>query len=290
MLGKVVIVTGANRGIGKETAKVLAQKGAKVILACRDLKNANEARNEIIASSGNEKVTAMKLDLGSLDSVRDFVRKFTSNETRLDVLINNAAAVGLQNKRTADGLQQEMQINHFGPFLLTILLLDILKKSAPSRVVVVSSRWHASGKIELDNVDYQRYYPGFRRAYQDAKLANALFSRELAKRLHGSGVTCNCLHPGVVNTGIRARLPGIFNFFFSLVYKGITITVEEGAATSVFLASSEEVQSVSGKYFVDGKQTEMAKNAQDPKVAAELFDECARLVKLTPRELEVLRQ
>ncbi|XP_065335005.1 retinol dehydrogenase 14-like [Cloeon dipterum] len=285
---KVVIVTGSNRGIGKETARRLAAKGAKVILACRDLKGANSARFEIIESTKNQRVEVMKLDLASLQSVRDFVKEFNHSNDRLDVLINNAAAVGLENRQTADGLQQELQINHFGPFLLTILLLDVLKQSAPSRVVMVSSRWHRNGKIDLDNVNYENNFPGFKRCYQDAKLANVLFSNELAKRLSGTGVTCNSLHPGVINTDIRKRLPKLINFFFCLLYRHLTKTLEEGADTSVYLASSPEVQNVSGKFFFECKLTEMGKNAKDENLAAKYFDECIHLVMLTPPELTAL--
>ncbi|CAB3388868.1 Hypothetical predicted protein [Cloeon dipterum] len=244
--GKVVIVTGSNTGIGKETARDLARRGARVYLACRDLSRGKAARSGIIESTGNHNVEVLKLDLGSLASVRQFVQEFLSKEKQLDVLVNNAAATGLENKLSKDGLQQEMQINHFGPFLLTVLLLDVLKKTRSSRIVTVSSLAHKYGTIDFANLNCEKAFPGGAKLYSNAKLANVLFANELARKLEGTGVTSNSLHPGVVKTEIGRRIPlpivlhkllgYVTAFFFKNEY--------EGAQTSIHLAVSEEVEGI----------------------------------------------
>ncbi|KAF4530749.1 hypothetical protein B566_EDAN007971 [Ephemera danica] len=162
MDGKTVIVTGSNTGIGKETALELAKRGARVILACRDPKRGTQAKDDIVLKAGNKNVYFLQLDLSSLKSVRNFVAEVKRREKQLHVLINNAAAAGVPNRRTADDLQQEMQINHFGPFLLTILLIDLLKSSAPSRVVILSSLAHKFAKLELDNLNNERWHSDMR--------------------------------------------------------------------------------------------------------------------------------
>ncbi|XP_059474760.1 retinol dehydrogenase 11-like [Neocloeon triangulifer] len=288
MDGKVVVVTGANTGIGKETARDLARRGARVYLACRDLTRGSSARMEIIESTGNKNVEVLKLDLGSLASVRDFVKELKSRETRLDVLVNNAAATGLENKLSRDGMQQEMQINHFGPFLLTVLLIDVLKKSSPSRVVTVSSMAHKFGKIELDNLNCEKSFPGGGKLYCHAKLANVLFANELARRLDGTGVSSNSLHPGVVKTEIGRRLPSfvkhIFGFLIGFAFKN----ANEGAQTTIHLAVSEEVGGVTGRYFVDCKDAKMSSDAQNHELAKKLWEKCVQLVKLAPEEISLL--
>ncbi|CAB3363556.1 Hypothetical predicted protein [Cloeon dipterum] len=285
--GKVVIVTGSNTGIGKETARDLAKRGARVYLACRDLSRGQAAQREIIESTGSHQVEVLKLDLGSLASVREFVKQFLSKEKQLDILVNNAAATGLENKLSKDGLQQEMQINHFGPFLLTILLLDVLKKTGSSRIITVSSLAHKMGKIEFDNLNCEKSFPGGTKLYSNAKLANVLFANELARKLEGTGVTSNSLHPGAVKTEIARRLPFLIYkllgygtaFFFKNAY--------EGAQTSIHLAVSDEVQGVTGRYFVDCKESEMSEDAKNQELAKKLWDECVQLVKLTPEEIKL---
>lgn len=193
--GKVVIITGANSGIGKETAIDLAKRGGKIYIACRDKKRGEDAMKEIKEKSESDEIYFLKLDLASIDSIKNFSEEFLNLETNLHILINNAGVMACPRSFTKDGFEMHFGTNHLGHFLLTNLLLDILKASAPSRVVVVSSLFHIVGKIRKNDLFGEKFY--FRWfAYASSKLANILFTRELAKRLAGTGVTANCLHPG----------------------------------------------------------------------------------------------
>ena len=197
--GKVVIVTGANTGIGKATVLDLAKRGGKIYLACRSEEKGIAALNEIKEATGNENLHFLALDLTSLDSVREFSKKFHELETRLDILINNAGLLS-PLERTKEGFEINMGVNHLGHFLLTNLLLDLLKVSAPSRIVVVSSDLHRVGNIDKENFNSDKSFAGSVRAYGNSKLANILFTRKLSKMLQGTGVTVNSLCPGAVNT------------------------------------------------------------------------------------------
>lgn len=199
--GKVVIITGANTGIGKETAIDLARRGGKIYIACRDLKRGGDALIDIRKESKSEDVHFLQLDLSSLDSVREFSKKFHQLESKLHVLINNAAVMGCPRTLTKDGFEMQFGTNHLGHFLLTNLLLDLLKAGAPSRIVVVSALLHKRGEIKRDDLMGDISY-GKQAAYCHSKLANNLFSHELARKLQGTGVTSNSLHPGVINTEI----------------------------------------------------------------------------------------
>ena len=195
--GKVVIITGANSGIGKETAIDLAKRGGKIYIACRDQTRGEEALTEIRAASKSENVFILHLDLASLDSVREFSRKFHELESKLHILINNAGVMACPKSFTKDGFEMHFGTNHLGHFLLTNLLLDVLKAAAPSRIIIVSSLFHIVGKIRKNNLNGESFY--FRWfQYASSKLANIMFTRELAKRLEGTGVTVNALHPGKV--------------------------------------------------------------------------------------------
>ncbi|XP_041563203.1 retinol dehydrogenase 13-like isoform X3 [Drosophila elegans] len=197
--GKVFIVTGANTGIGKETALEIARRGGTVYMACRDMNRCDRARKEIIKETNNQNVFSRELDLSSLESVRQFVAGFKKEQDKLHVLVNNAGVMRCPKMLTKDGFEMQLGVNHIGHFLLTNLLLDVLKKSAPSRIVVLSSLAHTRGAINLADLNSEKSYDeGL--AYSQSKLANVLFTRELAKRLEGSGVTVNALHPGVVDT------------------------------------------------------------------------------------------
>jgi NAD(P)-dependent dehydrogenase (short-subunit alcohol dehydrogenase family) len=254
--GKTVIITGSNTGIGKETALNLAKRGARVIMACRNLQKAETALQEIVQKSGNENVVAKHLDLASLKSVREFSEDVNSNELRLDALINNAGVMCLSTlTRTEDGFEMQMGVNHLGHFLLTNLLLDLLKKSAPSRIVVVSSMGHwmfTKTAFNFENMNGEIAYDKFD-AYGQSKLANILFARELARRLKGTGVTANSLHPGIVASELSRHLPMVMqgnNAIASWFLK----TSEQGAQTSIHLAVSEELEGVTGLYFADCKE------------------------------------
>lgn len=279
MDGKTVLVTGANSGIGKETAREVARRGARVILACRDLQRGQQALDEIISNTGNKNVVLYHLDLSSLKSVRQFAKEIIKTERRLDVLVNNAGVGGTPNKKTADGLHLLMQINHFGPFLLTNLLLDLLERSAPSRVIMVSSMLHWYSKLSLDNLNCENSFEHMM-AYKDSKLANILTANELARKLEGTGVTVNSLHPGGVQTDILRRLQSPYKQISDFIFGYFLKDVVEGAQTSIHLAVSEKVEGVTGKYFEDCKETQPSDAALDQDLARKLWDKSEQLVKL----------
>ncbi|XP_011180062.2 retinol dehydrogenase 12 isoform X2 [Zeugodacus cucurbitae] len=274
--GKVVIITGANSGIGAETALDMAKRGARVYMACRDMAKCERVRQRIISETRNDEVYALKLDLASMNSIREFVIEFKKRETRLDILINNAGIMGCPRMLTKDGFEMQIGVNHMGHFLLTNLLLDWLKKSTPSRIVVVSSLAHVWGKIKKDDLNSEKNYKP-QKAYSQSKLANILFTRELAKRLTGTGVTVNALHPGVIATDITRNMGGTFlNCFYNFVFKfplwPFTKTIKNGAQTTIYAAIEPELTEVTGKYFSDCKLKEVAKHAQDDELAAWLWN------------------
>lgn len=279
MSGQVVIVTGANSGIGYATALELARRGARVIAACRDDVKGRTAVESIIRATKNKSVKYIHLDLSSLASVRKFVEIFKSTEAKLDVLINNAGASGMGKEKTADGIVRDMQVNHFGPFLLTLLLVPILKKSAPSRVINVSSVLHKFGTIE--NINEERRY-GYFQVFCNSKLCNVLFSNELARRLEGTGVDVNSLHPGQVNTCLYKSTA--FEKLRSLILYTFFKSPEEGAQTSLYLAVSDECDQVTGKYFADCEESNMSLKAQDELLAKRLWKMSEELVRIKPEE------
>ncbi len=281
--GKTVLITGANSGIGKETALDLARRGARVIMACRDLQKAEVALKEIVEKSRNSNIMVKHLDLASLKSVRDFAEDINNNEPQLDVLINNAGVAYVsQLTKTQDNFEMAMGINHLGHFLLTNLLLDLLKKSAPSRIVVVSSSAHQLYKSEFnfENINSELFYNRFG-AYCQSKLANILFSKELAKHLEGSDVTVNSLHPGViVEAELLRYTPYIFQMGASYLMRPFGKTAEQGAQTTIHLAVSKDVEGVSGLYFMDCAITTPSKAAQDDQAARKLWEISKNLVGL----------
>jgi retinol dehydrogenase 12 len=202
---KVVIVTGSNCGLGKFTAVELAKRGGKIYLACRNEEKAMTAMNEIKSISGNDNIHFLKLDLASLASVREFSKKFHQLETRLDVLVNNGGLLS-PKARTQDGFEMNMGVNHLGHFLLTNLLLDLLKKSTPSRVVVVGSDLHRIASIRKQDFNCDKSFPGTWMGYSNSKLANMIFARELSKKLEGTGVTVNSCCPGPVASDVNRNL------------------------------------------------------------------------------------
>ncbi|XP_055690735.1 retinol dehydrogenase 11-like [Lutzomyia longipalpis] len=274
MDGKVVIVTGANVGIGKETALDLAKRGAKVYLACRNPQRAESARQEIVEKSNNVNVFTLELDLASMESIRNFVDKFKVQEHHLDVLVNNAGFYG-PLERTKDGFEMQIGVNHLGHFLLTNLLLDILKNSAPSRIVVVSSDLYALGRIKKYDLNSEKSYNKYA-AYCQSKLANMLFTRVLARRLKGSGVTVNCLHPGIVKSSLRRndRVLACIMQPFALFYR----SPQMGAQTSIMLAVDPDLEKVSGKYFSDCREATPYRIGRDDEMAEWLWTESVRLV------------
>ena len=280
MEGKTVIVTGANSGIGKETARKIASMGARVIMACRNLETAKDAHDDIMKTSGNNNVVLKKLDLSSQQSVRDFAADINKTEKQLHVLVHNAGmALSFFGKQSVDGVELTMATNHYGPFLLTHLLIDLLKKTAPSRIVIVASELYKWSSVNLNNLNPVNVKPAAY-LYYVSKFANIYFCRELAKRLEGTGVTANCLHPGMIDSGIWRNVPFPLNYPMKLSTRGFFKTVEQGAETTIFLATSKDVEGVTGKYYSDCKEAELNAAAQDMEKAAKLWEESKKIVKL----------
>ena len=256
MDGKICLITGANQGIGKETALGLARIGATVVMVSRDRAKGEAALADVRSRSGSANVTLVIADLASFESIRALAKEFLAHHERLHVLVNNAGAYNTTRTLTKDGFETSFGVNHLAYFLVTDLLLDVLKASAPSRIVSVSSTAHVGGKMNFDDLQGEQSYAGAR-AYSQSKLANVLFTYALARRLEGSGVTANALHPGVVRTGFGKNNGGIVGPIFALaqtIARPIFISPEQGAMTTIYLASSPEVEGVTGKYFAKCKE------------------------------------
>ncbi|XP_034489878.1 retinol dehydrogenase 12-like [Drosophila innubila] len=284
--GKVVIVTGCNTGIGKETVLELARRGAKIYMACRDPARCEAARIEIIDRTQNQQLFNRSLDLGSLESVRNFVARFKAEETRLDLLINNAGIMACPRSLTADGYEQQFGVNHLGHFLLTNLLLDRLKQSSPSRIVVVSSAAHIFGRINRDDLMSERKYSKFFGAYSQSKLSNILFTRKLSTLLKDSGVTVNCCHPGVVRTELNRHFagPNWLKSTLKVVSLYLFKTPRAGAQTSLRLALDPSLDGSSGDYYSDCMRFPLMPWARDMDTANWLWRESEKLVGLPPIE------
>ena len=267
LTGKTCLVTGANAGIGLETARGLAEMGATVVMVCRDRERGEAAQREIKQSTGNDAVELMVCDLASQASMRQFAADFKQRHDRLDVLVNNAGVLLRERSLNEDGIESTFAVNHLGYFLVTNLLLDVLKKSSPSRIVNVSSTAHKYGKLDIGGWVAGRDYSAFG-AYSNSKLANVLFTYELARRLQGTGVTANCLHPGGVGTNLFRGLPG----FLQTLIKLVTIGPERGARTSIYLASSPEVEGITGKYFVRRRQQKSSETSRNEEAARRLWE------------------
>ncbi|XP_041483156.1 retinol dehydrogenase 11-like [Lytechinus variegatus] len=281
MDGKTVIITGCNTGIGKETAKDLAKRGARVIMACRNMEKAKAAQLDIIRESGSSNVVVKRLDLASMKSIREFSDEIKREEKSLHVLLNNAAVALCPPSKTEDGFEMQFGTNHLGHFLLTLLLLDLLKTSAPSRIVNVSSLAHEGGKINFDDIMLTKNYNNFG-AYSQSKLANILFTSELARRLKGTGVTCYSLHPGAVETDLLRHRDTynavwtIMLFFIEPFFK----TAEEGAQTSIYCCVDEKAGQETGLYYSDCTVKQLKSHARDDKAARKLWDLSLKLVGL----------
>jgi retinol dehydrogenase 12 len=251
MHGKICLVTGATLGIGKETALGLARLGAHVVIVGRDERRTRETAAWIAEQSGDPQVDVLVADLSLQSEVRRLAAAVNAIYPRLDILINNAGAIFTKREMTAEGFERTWALNHLAEFLLTQLLLDKLKASAPARIVNVASDAHKTGAIDFDNLQGEKKYSGIG-IYSQSKLANIMFTYALARRLAGSGVTANCLHPGVVATGFGHNTPGLVNTLLNLA-RPFLITPQRGAATSIYLASSPDVADVSGEYFAKSK-------------------------------------
>ena len=285
MQGKICMITGANSGIGKATALGLAQMGATVVLVSRDRARGEEAQNEIRAKSGNDAIDLLLGDLSSQQSIRQLAEDFKQRYTRLHVLINNAGTFALTRRETVDGLEMTFAVNVLAPFLLTNLLLDVIKASAPARIVNVSSDSQEANYLKLDDLQVEKHYRPMR-VYSQSKLAVVLFTYELARRLEGTGVTANCLHPGFVATNIAQRdLPLPARLATKLIFRFGT-SPEKGAKTSLYLATSPDVEGVTGKYFEKSVPRKSAPLSYDVSLQQQLWKACAQLTGLTNEALQ----
>jgi len=273
--GKTCLITGATNGIGRVTAVELAGMGAELFLSYRDKTRADETITEIRQNTGNDKIHLLKADLGSQIQVRVAAAEFLATGKPLHVLINNAGLGNTSKTMTADGIETVFAVNHLAYFLLTMLLLDRIKRSAPARIVNVASEAHRFGTINFDDLGGEQRYRMFG-AYCQSKLANILFTYELARRLAGSGVTVNCLHPGGIASGLWTN-NGLLAQLIMKAAKPFLKTPEQGARTTIYLASSDEVEGVTGKYYADCKEKSSNRESYDLSVARRLWELSAQM-------------
>ncbi|MFX1270370.1 MAG: SDR family oxidoreductase [Promethearchaeota archaeon] len=279
MIGKVCIVTGSNSGIGKETALALTGMGATVVMAVRDPQRGEEARAEIIKRTGKDTVDLMLCDLSSTRAIRQFVKEFSHKYNRLDVLINNAGAACHERQVTEDGFERTLAVNYLGPFLLTRELLPLLKRSAPSRVINLSSGLHARAKIDFDDIQSEHNYKGMR-VYESTKLMVLMYTYELARRLEGTGVTANVVLPGFVATNLGANMGGLRNRIMFRLVRPFQINAQKGAETSVYVATSPELESVTGRCFAKSQERLSSEDSYDESVQRKLWDVAESLLDL----------
>lgn len=276
--GKICMVTGATSGIGKVTARELAQMGATVIIVGRNPEKSENAVKQIRRETGNPAVEFMLADLSSQKEIRQLVQDFKKRYGRLHVLVNNAGSIFLAHRESVDGIEMTFALNHLGYFLLTNLLIDALQASAPSRIINVSALLHKWAKINFDDLQNREMYIGVR-AYPQSKLCNLYFTYELARRMEGTGVTANALHPGVVATNL-----GVNDNRFGRVMRRLInfalINPEEGAQTIIYLAASPDAQTVTGKYFVKQKAVSSSQASYNQAVASRLWCVSAELTGL----------
>jgi len=278
--GKTVLVTGATSGIGLEASVALARQGARVIMVGRNQAKTEAARADVASRSGSKEVSYLLADFASQASVRALADAVRSRADRLDVLVNNAGGVNKARTVTADGIETTFAVNHLGYFLLTNLLLDLVVKSAPARVVTVASVGHRRGTLDFEDLGFERGGYSIMRAYSRSKLANILFANELARRRAGSGVTSDSLHPGSVDTNIWSGAPLWAKPIIQVLLRPFFISAEKGGERIVQLAASPELEGVTGKYFEDGKVVDPAPLARDASLATRLWDVSARMVGL----------
>ncbi len=282
MVGRTVLITGGTSGLGKATAIGLAKLGARVAITGRDLRRTEAAAVEIRNATGNPAVDAFGGDLASQAEVRRLADEVRNAYPHLDVLVNNVGGFWATRHVTVDSLEHTFAVNHLAAFLLTDLLLDRLTASAPARVVTVSSAAHSMGVIDFDDLQGERDYSG-QKAYNQSKLANVMFTYELARRTEGHGISATVLHPGVVNTRFGAEDPSRIYRFLVPLMRPFMKSPQEGAATTIFLASASEVEGVTGKYFTNRRQQTSSKASYDLGAAGRLWQVSATLVGLPQR-------
>ena len=279
MKGKICFITGANSGIGKATSQGLAKKGPKIVMVCRNESRGEAARDEIMRESGNSNIDLMIADLSSQQSIRKLAEDFVAQYDRLDILINNAGAIYSDLQYSEDGIEMQFATNHLGYSLLTHLLLDVLKASTPSRIINVASNAHFDGTINFDDLYGEKGYSGLK-AYAQSKLANVLFTYELERRLGNKSVTVNSLHPGGVRTPLGLKCKSWLYKIGWAVAMPVLISPHKGAQTSIFLASSADVEGITGKYFHKCKAVRSSAPSYDREIAGKLWEISEKLVGL----------
>ena len=277
--GKTAVVTGASSGLGLEASVKLAGLGADLVLVARDRRRGEAAVATVKKRSGSNAVSLMLCDFASLAQIRRLAAEVMASRSKLHILVNNAGSVNAKREITQDGIERTFAVNHLAPFLLTTLLLDSLKRSAPARVVTVASIAQARGDMPFDDLQFEHGGYAIMRAYARSKLANVLFTRELARRLAGTSVTANCLHPGAVATNIWSHAPWYARPLLS-VAKLFMISAEQGADAIVHLAASPEVEGLTGGYYERTRRVAPSLIAQDEATSAKLWECSAALVGL----------
>jgi len=277
MLGRVCLITGANSGLGLATASGLARLGATVIMLCRNIDRGRAARDHVRTETGNANVSFVVADLASLDQVRRAAAEIEREHAQLHVLVNNAGIQARRRRVTVDGYEETLAVNHLAPILLTSLLAPLLRASAPSRVITVASRVERMGRIHFDDLQLEHGY-GPVRAYAQSKLANILFTYELAVRLTGTGVTANCLHPGYVNTGLMRESPD----WLRALWRPFLPNAERGARTALHLATAPKLEPVTGGYFERRRPARSSRRSYDAAARRRLWDASAALTGAPP--------
>lgn len=267
MKEKMILITGATSGLGYETALGLARTGASVAFTTRDPEKGETTRKKLTAQSGNPRIASFECRLDDLGSVRDFCQRFKEVHPGLDVLINNAGVFETRRKVSANGFELTFAVNHLAPFLLTLQLIPLLKKSASARIINVTSKVYAAAQIHFEDPGFKQQFP-FMAAYSQSKLANLLFTRYLAEQLNGSGITVNCVHPGVVMTSIYRNMHPLLRLFFNFYM----IRPKQGAKPSLYLATSPEVEGTTGAYFHRFKKQEIRGAGLDMEAARRLWE------------------
>ncbi len=278
LIGKTAIVTGANSGMGMATARALLDEGATVIMLCRSEKRGKEAYEKLL-EDGNGRTYLILADLGDYDSIRNFTKQVKERFDKIDILVNNAGFIALDRQETKEGLERQFGINHVGHFLLTTELLDMMGEG--SRIVNVASGAHKTGKIHFDDINLHKGFNVFK-AYSQSKLANVLFTRELARRVKDRGIAVNCCHPGAVATNIGIDRETGFGKTVTRLLKPFFQTPEQGAATAIFLATDESVKDITGEYFYKCKVAKSSKRSKDMELAKRLFEFSEQLVQQKP--------
>jgi NAD(P)-dependent dehydrogenase (short-subunit alcohol dehydrogenase family) len=263
MKNKIVLVTGANSGLGKMAAIGLAKMGATVVMVCRNRERGEAARQDIIAASGSSSVDLLLADLSSQHAVRQLAQAFKATYQRLDVLVNNAGGVFMSRSMSVDGIEYSLAFNHLAPFLLTHLLLDVLKASTPARIVNVTTRLFANSAVNFDDIHFEkRPYNGFH-SYTETKLGNILFTYELAKKLEGTGVSVNCVHPGIFKSNFGSEgMPRVMRVM-SAIMRPFMPSAEKAAERVLYVATAPELDGMSGKYYGDKKELTSPKQSYD---------------------------